>query len=44
MEQPIENYSKLRLTDLKAALEANNFEVHLTDDRLLTTTQAACNF
>jgi L-lactate utilization protein LutB len=37
MDQPIENYWRLRLTDLKGALESNNFEVHLADDR-----QAAC--
>ncbi len=38
MEQPIDNYWKLRLADLKTALESNNFEVHLADDR-----HAACN-
>ena len=38
MEKPIANYWKLRLTDLKAALESNNFEVFLADDR-----HAACN-
>ncbi len=38
MEKPIDNYWKLRLADLKAALESNNFEVYLADDR-----QAACN-
>jgi L-lactate utilization protein LutB len=38
MQKPIDNYWKLRLADLKAALESNNFEVYLADDR-----QAACN-
>jgi L-lactate utilization protein LutB len=38
MEKPIDHYWKLRLADLKAALESNNFEVYLADDR-----QAACN-
>ena len=38
MEKPIDNYWKLRLADLKTALESNNFEVYLADDR-----QAACN-
>ena len=33
MEKPIDNYWKLRLADLKAALESNNFEVYLADDR-----------
>ena len=37
MEQPIENYSKLRLADLKTALESNNFDVYLADDK-----QEAC--
>jgi len=37
MEKPIDHYWKLRLADLKAALESNNFEVYLADDR-----QAAC--
>lgn len=37
MEKPIDNYWRLRLADLKAALESNNFEVYLADDR-----QAAC--
>lgn len=32
MENPIENYWKLRLTDLKEALEGNNFEVFLADN------------
>lgn len=31
MEQPIDNFWKQRLTDLKAALEANNFEVFMAD-------------
>ena len=37
MEKPIDNYWKLRLADLKTALESNNFEVFVVDDR-----QAAC--
>lgn len=37
MDKPIDNYWKLRLADLKTALESNNFDVYLTDDR-----QAAC--
>ena len=37
MEQPIENYSKLRLADLKTALESNNFDVYLAADK-----QEAC--
>ena len=37
MDKPIDNYWKLRLADLKAALESNNFDVYLADDR-----QAAC--
>ena len=37
MDKPIENYWKLRLADLKPALEANNFDVYLADD-----CQAAC--
>lgn len=32
MENPIENYWKLRLTDLKEALEGNNFEVFMADN------------
>ncbi len=32
MENPVENYRRVRLERLKQALEANNFEVHLTDD------------
>jgi hypothetical protein len=31
MDQPIDNFWKLRLTDLKAALESNNFEVFVAD-------------
>ncbi|MFZ7110135.1 MAG: lactate utilization protein [Desulfatiglandales bacterium] len=31
MEQPIENYWKLRLKNLKSALESNHFEVFLAD-------------
>jgi len=34
MENPIGNYWKLRLTDLKEALEGNNFEVFIVDDAL----------
>lgn len=37
MDQPIENYNKLRLTDLKAALESNNFDVYLAENK-----QEAC--
>jgi L-lactate utilization protein LutB len=37
MDQPIQNYWQLRLADVKAALESNNFDVYLADDR-----QAAC--
>ncbi len=32
MENPIGNYWKLRLTDLKEALEGNNFEVFIADN------------
>ena len=38
MEQPIDHYWNLRLADLKTALESNNFEVYLANDR-----HAACN-
>jgi L-lactate utilization protein LutC len=37
MDKPIETYCKLRLTDLKTALESNNFDVYLTENK-----QAAC--
>jgi L-lactate utilization protein LutB len=37
MDKPIESYWKLRLADLKTALESNRFDVYLADDR-----QAAC--
>ena len=37
MDKPIDNYWKLRLADLKTALESNNFDVYLADD-----CQAAC--
>ena len=33
MDKPIDNFWKLRLADLKTALESNNFEVYLADDR-----------
>ncbi len=33
MDQPIDNYGKKRLTDLKTALESNNFEVFLADNK-----------
>jgi len=33
MDQPIESYSKLRLTDLKTALESNNFDVYLAENK-----------
>jgi len=32
MEKPIENFWSLRLADLKEALEANNFEVHIAEN------------
>ena len=32
MDKPIENHWKLRLADLKVALESNNFEVFIADD------------
>jgi L-lactate utilization protein LutB len=38
MDQPIENYNKLRLADLKAALESNNFDVYLAENK-----HEACN-
>ena len=37
MDKPIDNYWKLRLRELKTALESNNFDVYMADDR-----QAAC--
>lgn len=37
MDQPIENFNKLRLSDLKTALETNNFDVYLAENK-----QAAC--
>ncbi len=37
MDQPIENYNKLRLADLKTALESNNFDVYLAENK-----QEAC--
>jgi L-lactate utilization protein LutB len=33
MDKPIDNYWKLRLADLKTALESNNFDVYLANDR-----------
>ena len=33
MDQPIDNFWKQRLADLKAALEANNFEVFIADNQ-----------
>jgi L-lactate utilization protein LutB len=33
MDKPITNYWNKRLTDLKAALESNNFEVYLADNK-----------
>ncbi|MGD8257245.1 MAG: lactate utilization protein [Desulfobacterales bacterium] len=33
MDKPIDNYWKLRLADLKVALEANNFNAYLAEDR-----------
>ena len=38
MDKPIENYNKLRLAELKTALESNNFDVHLVENG-----QAACD-
>lgn len=32
MEKPIENFWSLRLADVKVALEANNFEVHIAEN------------
>jgi len=37
MDKPIDNYWKLRLADLKTALEANNFDVYLAENK-----QEAC--
>ncbi len=37
MDKPIESYNKLRLADLKAALESNNFDVYLAENK-----QEAC--
>ena len=37
MDKPIDNYWNLRLTDLKAALESNNFDVYLAENK-----QEAC--
>jgi L-lactate utilization protein LutB len=34
MERPLEHYWTIRLQDAKAALEKNNFEVHLAADRV----------
>jgi LUD domain len=34
MDKPIENFNQLRLSDLKAALESNNFDVYLTENKL----------
>ena len=33
MDKPIESYNKLRLADLKAALESNNFDVYLAENK-----------
>ena len=33
MDQPIANYWKLRLKDLKAALESNKFDVFIADNK-----------
>jgi L-lactate utilization protein LutB len=33
VDKPIDNYWKMRLTDIKAALESNNFEVLLADNK-----------
>jgi hypothetical protein len=37
MDKPIENYWNLRLADLKAALESNNFEVFPADNKEAAT-------
>ena len=37
MDKPIDNYWKLRLADLKTALESNNFDVYLAENK-----QEAC--
>jgi len=37
MDQPMENFNRLRLSDLKTALETNNFDVYLAENK-----QAAC--
>jgi len=37
MDKPIDNYWNLRLTDLKAALESNNFDVYIAENK-----QEAC--
>jgi len=37
MDQPIENYNKMRLADLKTALESNNFDVYIAENK-----EAAC--
>ncbi len=37
MDKPIDNYWKLRLADLETALESNNFDVYLAENK-----QAAC--
>ena len=37
MDQPIENYNKMRLADMKAALESNNFDVCIAENK-----EAAC--
>ena len=34
MEKPVDNYWDLRLVELKTALQSNNFDVYLTQDRL----------
>ena len=38
MDKPTDNYWKLRLVDLKTALESNNFDVYLAENK-----QEACN-
>jgi hypothetical protein len=38
MDKPIDNYWRLRLADLKVALESNNFEVFLADNLQMAST------
>ena len=38
MDKPIDNYWRLRLADLKVALESNNFDVFLADNMQMAST------